>query len=89
MLHRPPRVVRFAPSFVEGLALRGTFLIDPEGIVRVMEVHDNSIGRSAKELIRKLQAADFVKKHNGEVCPMNWKPGAKTLRPGMDLVGKI
>ena len=73
----------------EGLALRGTFLIDPEGIVRVMEVHDNSIGRSAAELIRKLQAAQFVREHGGSVCPASWNPGDDTLTPGMDLVGKI
>ncbi len=73
----------------EGLALRGTFLIDPEGVVRVTEVHDNSIGRSAKELIRKLQAARFVREHGGSVCPASWNPGDDTLTPGMDLVGKI
>lgn len=73
----------------EGLALRGSFIIDPEGTIKAMEVHDNSIGRSADELVRKLQAAIFVKEHGGEVCPANWKPGAETLKPGVDLVGKI
>lgn len=73
----------------EGLALRGTFLIDPEGVLRVVEVHDNSIGRSAKELIRKIQAARFVREHGGSVCPASWNPGDDTLTPGMDLVGKI
>lgn len=73
----------------EGLALRGTFIIDPEGILKSYEVNDNSIGRSSVELIRKLQAAKFVAEHGGEVCPMNWKPGEKTLKPGLDLVGKI
>ena len=73
----------------EGLSLRATFFIDPEGNVKAYEFHDNSIGRSVDETMRKLQAAQFVREHNGEVCPMNWKPGAKTLRPGMDLVGKI
>lgn len=73
----------------EGLALRGTFIIDPEGVVKSYEVNDNSIGRSSVELIRKLQAAKFVAEHGGEVCPMNWKPGEKTLKPGLDLVGKI
>ena len=72
-----------------GLALRGTFIIDPDGVVKAFEINDNSIGRSTDELIRKLQAAKFVREHGGEVCPMNWKPGAKTLKPGMDLVGKI
>jgi len=73
----------------DGLSLRATFLIDPEGNVKAYEFHDNSIGRSAEELLRKLQAAIYVNEHNGEVCPMNWKPGAKTLKPGLDLVGKI
>lgn len=73
----------------EGLALRGAFIIDPDGIVKSFEINDNSIGRSSEELLRKLQAAKFVREHGGEVCPMNWKPGAKTLKPGMDLVGKI
>ncbi|MDH4035632.1 MAG: redoxin domain-containing protein [candidate division Zixibacteria bacterium] len=73
----------------DGLALRGTFIIDPDGIVKSYEVNDNSIGRSSDELIRKLQAAKFVREHGGEVCPMNWKPGAETLKPGLDLVGKL
>ncbi len=73
----------------EGLSLRATFLIDPTGVVKAFEFHDNSIGRSIDELVRKLQAAKFVEEHGGEVCPMNWKPGDKTLKPGMDLVGKI
>jgi peroxiredoxin (alkyl hydroperoxide reductase subunit C) len=72
-----------------GLSLRATFLIDPQGNVKAYEIHDNSIGRSVDEIIRKLQAAKFVAEHGGEVCPMNWKPGAKTLKPGLELVGKI
>ncbi|MEK6760826.1 MAG: alkyl hydroperoxide reductase subunit C [Nanoarchaeota archaeon] len=73
----------------EGLALRGSFIIDPDGVLKTMEIHDNSIGRSADELVRKIQAAQFVREHGGEVCPANWKPGSKTLKPGLDLVGKI
>jgi peroxiredoxin (alkyl hydroperoxide reductase subunit C) len=73
----------------EGVALRGSFLIDPEGILKAFEIHDNSIGRSADELFRKLEAAKFVAEHGGEVCPANWKPGKSTLKPGLDLVGKI
>jgi peroxiredoxin (alkyl hydroperoxide reductase subunit C) len=73
----------------EGLSLRGTFLIDPEGALKAHEMHDNSIGRSAKELLRKLQAAKFVKEHKGKVCPASWEPGKETLEPGLDLVGKI
>lgn len=73
----------------EGLSLRGSFIVDPEGVIRAMELHDNSIGRSAKELLRKLQAAIFISEHKGLVCPASWKPGEKTLEPGVDLVGKI
>ncbi len=74
----------------EGLSLRGTFIIDPDGIVRTMEIHDNSIGRSAAELVRKLQAAQFVREHGGQVCPADWRPGDETFKGGdMKLVGKI
>ena len=73
----------------EGLALRGTFVINPEGEIKLMEVHDNGIGRDAKELLRKVQAAQYVAAHPGEVCPAKWTPGAETLAPSLDLVGKI
>ena len=73
----------------EGLSLRGTFVIDPDGILRIVEVNDNSVGRNAKELVRKLQAAKFVREHGGNVCPASWEPGDETLKPGLDLVGKI
>ena len=73
----------------EGLSLRGTFVIDPEGILKAFEIHDNSIGRSTIELLRKIEAAKFVEEHKGQVCPMNWHKGEKTLKPGLDLVGKI
>jgi NADH-dependent peroxiredoxin subunit C len=73
----------------EGVSLRGSFLIDPDGVVKVGEIHDNSIGRNAHELLRKLQAAVHVRAGKGEVCPASWKPGDKTLQPGLDLVGKI
>lgn len=73
----------------EGLAYRGTFLIDPEGRIKLAEMNDNGIGRNADELLRKVQAAQFVASHPGEVCPAKWQPGAKTLKPGLDLVGKI
>ena len=72
-----------------GLSLRGTFIVDPDGVLKAMDIHDNSIGRSAEEILRKLQAASFVRQHQGEVCPASWKPGKKTLKPGLDLVGKI
>jgi peroxiredoxin (alkyl hydroperoxide reductase subunit C) len=73
----------------EGLSLRATFIIDPQGVIKAFEFHNNSIGRSVEELIRKVEAAQFVEKNGGEVCPASWKPGAKTLKPGLDLVGKI
>ena len=73
----------------EGISTRATFIIDPEGIIKAFEMHDNSIGRNTEELIRKIQAAQFVKENAGEVCPVNWKKGSETLRPGLDLVGKI
>lgn len=73
----------------DGLALRGTFVINPEGQIKVAEIHDLGIGRSAQELVRKIQAAQYVATHDGEVCPAKWQPGDETLAPSLDLVGKI
>ena len=73
----------------EGLSYRASFIIDPEGKIKTLEMNDNSIGRSAAELLRKLRAAQYVREHGDEVCPANWQPGKATLRPGLDLVGKI
>jgi len=73
----------------EGLALRGTFVLNPQGELAFYEVNNNDIGRSAGELLRKLEAAIFVSSHKGQVCPASWKPGKKTLKPGVNLVGKI
>ncbi len=73
----------------QGLSWRGSFLIDPDGILKAYEMHDNSLGRNIKELLRKLQAAKFVREHKGQVCPVSWQPGKKTLKPGLNLVGKI
>lgn len=73
----------------EALALRGTFLVNPEGVVKVEEVHDLGIGRSAKDMLRKVKAAQYVANHDGEVCPAAWEEGQKTLTPSLDLVGKI
>ncbi|MCY0386476.1 alkyl hydroperoxide reductase subunit C [Robbsia sp. Bb-Pol-6] len=73
----------------EGMAYRGTFLIDPEGKVKVAEIHDNGIGRDASELMRKVKAALYVAAHPGEVCPAKWKEGEATLTPSLDLIGKI
>lgn len=73
----------------EGISLRASFIVDPDGILKAFEMHDNSIGRSVKELLRKLQAARFVRGHQGQVCPAAWEPGRKTLKPKLKLVGKI
>lgn len=73
----------------EGLALRGTFVIDPEGRIKVIEHNDLGIGRDARELVRKVQAAQYIAAHPGEVCPARWTPGEDTLAPSLDLVGKI
>jgi peroxiredoxin len=73
----------------EGLALRGTFLINPEGIIKALEVNDLGIGRSAADLLRKAQAAQYIAAHPNEACPASWKPGEETLTPSLDLVGKI
>ena len=73
----------------EGLALRGTFIVDPAGLIKAIEINDLSIGRDAKELLRKVQAAQYVAANPGQVCPAKWSPGAKTLTPSLDLVGKI
>ena len=73
----------------EGLALRGTFVINPEGVIKTAEVHDNGIGRDASELLRKVKAAQYIAKHPGQVCPAKWQEGAATLTPSLDLVGKI
>lgn len=73
----------------EGIADRGSFIINPEGKIVGYEVIEGSVGRNAEELLRRVQAAQFVAKHGSEVCPANWHPGAKTLKPGIDLVGEI
>jgi peroxiredoxin len=73
----------------EGVSLRGTFIIDPDMVLKSMDVHDNSVGRNTKEILRKLEAAIYVREHPGEVCPASWEPGKKTLKPGIEIVGKI
>ena len=73
----------------DGMALRGTFVINPEGQIKLCEIHDNGIGRDASELMRKEKAAQYVAAHPGEVCPAKWTEGASTLTPSLDLVGKI
>lgn len=73
----------------DGMSLRATVIVDPDGVIKALDVHDNSIGRNSEEILRKLQAAKFVREHKTEVCPVNWKPGGETLTPGLNLVGKI
>lgn len=72
-----------------GLAQRGTFVINPNGRIVACEIHDEGIGRDAKELLRKVQAAQFIEANPGMVCPAKWKPGKDTLKPSIDLVGAI
>ena len=85
------KLARFFGVLVEeaGQALRGTFIVNPEGKIRAYEVHDMGIGRSAEELLRKVQAAQYVETHGDEVCPARWKPGEETLTPSLDLVGLL
>lgn len=73
----------------EGMADRGTFVINPEGRIVIMEHHDSGIGRDAGELLRKVEAAQYVAANPGQVCPAKWRPGEATLTPSLDLVGKI
>jgi peroxiredoxin len=73
----------------EGLANRGTFLVDPQGVIQFTEVTAEGIGRNASELVRKVKAAQYVAAHPGEVCPAKWEEGEETLAPSLDLVGKI
>lgn len=73
----------------DGMAMRGTFVINPEGKIKLCEIHDDGIGRDAADLLRKVKAAQYVAAHPGEVCPAKWTEGASTLTPSLDLVGKI
>ncbi|MFP1684122.1 alkyl hydroperoxide reductase subunit C [Alloalcanivorax sp. C16-1] len=73
----------------EGLANRGTFIVDPDGVIQALEITAEGIGRDASDLLRKVKAAQYVRAHPGEVCPAKWKEGEKTLAPSLDLVGKI
>ncbi len=72
-----------------GLADRGTFVVDPEGRIQIIEINAGGVGRNATELLRKVKAAQYVANHPGEVCPAKWEEGEKTLAPSLDLVGKI
>ena len=72
-----------------GLADRATFVIDPDGVIQMLEITPEGVGRNAAELVRKIKAAQYVREHPGEVCPAKWEEGADTLAPSLDLVGKI
>lgn len=72
-----------------GLAQRGTFIIDPDGLVQAAEINADGIGRDASILVGKIKAAQYVRENPGEVCPAKWEEGAETLKPSLDLVGKI
>ena len=72
-----------------GLSQRGTFIIDPDGVVQALEINADGVGRDASVLIDKIHAAQYVRNHPGEVCPAKWKEGIETLTPSLDLVGKI
>ena len=73
----------------QGLANRGTYIVDPQGVIQALEITAEGIGRDAKDLLRKVKAAQYVAAHPGEVCPAKWEEGAATLKPSFDLVGKI
>lgn len=73
----------------DGMAERGTFIIDPDGKIVAYEISAGNVGRNAEELLRKVQACQFVREHGDQVCPANWKPGEQTLRPSLDLVGRL
>ena len=73
----------------QGLADRGTFVVDPDGVIQIMEITSEGVGRNAEELLRKVKAAQYVRAHPDEVCPANWEEGEETLAPSLQLVGKI
>jgi len=72
-----------------GLADRATFVVDPDGVIQLVEITSEGVGRNANELVRKIRAAQYVRAHPGEVCPAAWEEGAETLTPSLDLVGKL
>jgi peroxiredoxin (alkyl hydroperoxide reductase subunit C) len=73
----------------DGMAYRGTFVVNPDGKIKTLEIHSNEIARDVKETLRKLKAAQYTAAHPGEVCPAKWNEGAKTIAPSLELVGKI
>ncbi len=92
MLADPEHVISKAYEVLRdegGVADRATFVIDPEGLIKAIEITDEPIGRNAKELIRKIKALQFARKNPGLACPAKWEEGSDTLKPGLDLVGKL
>ncbi|MEL7967691.1 alkyl hydroperoxide reductase subunit C [Vreelandella neptunia] len=85
------RISRNFEALIEdaGLAERGTFVVDPDGKIQIVEINAGNIGRNAEELLRKVKAAQYVRANPNEVCPAKWKEGEETLAPSLDLVGKI
>ena len=73
----------------EGRAERGTFVVDPDGLIKVMEITCEGVGRDAEALLQKVKAAQYIRENPDEVCPAKWKEGEATLAPSLDLVGKI
>ena len=73
----------------DGMAERGSFIVNPEGKIVVYEINAGNVGRNADELFRRLQACQFVAEHGDQVCPAKWQPGAETLKPSLDLVGML
>ena len=69
----------------EGVALRGLFIIDPEGVIMHSTINNLPVGRNVDETLRVLQAFQYVQSNPDEVCPANWTPGEKTMKP--DPVG--
>lgn len=73
----------------DGMAERGTFVVNPDGVIVAYEVNAGNVGRNAEELLRKVKALQFVREHGDEVCPAKWQPGAETLKPSLELVGML
>ena len=73
----------------QGLADRGTFVVDPDGVIQIVEITSEGVGRNATELLRKVKAAQYVRAHPDQVCPAKWEEGEETLAPSLQLVGKI
>lgn len=78
-----------ANLYATKMAERGDFIVNPEGKVVAYEVISSNVGRNAEELLRRVQASQFVYAHGDQVCPANWTPGEETIEPSLDLVGQL